>query len=205
VSDQSIAVLFKFSGIVAVTVIFAMPAGVIASDASGMSDLVAEARSLSLLADRLNGKQTGRKLVSPKIKLLRKPLLTYGDIIHRAAKIYRVPANLIAAVIKCESNWQSAAHSQKGARGLMQIMPKTAEAEFRVDPDQLWDPTVNIHVGTAYLRVLTNRYAGNSAATVSAYNAGPGRLESGKPIPAETRRYSNCVRRWFKAYRKRHK
>jgi len=188
-----------------VTSIFALPAGAIASDASSMSDLVAEARSLSLLADRVNGKPAGQRVITPKTKLLRDPPLTYGDIIHRAARTYRMPPNLIAAVIKCESNWQSAAHSQKGARGLMQIMPRTAKAEFSIDPDQLWDPTVNIHVGTAYLRILANRYAGNSAATVSAYNAGPGRLESGKPIPAETRRYSDCVRRWFKAYRKRHK
>lgn len=203
--SNQFALPVKIPGIVAVAVIFSMPAGVRASDALNMQELVTEARSLSFLANRLNGKPTRRKSAPSKTKSPRKPVPTYGDIIHRAAKTYRIPPNLIAAVIKCESNWQSSALSRKGARGLMQILPKTAKSEFQVNPEQLWDPTVNIHVGTAYLRVLANRYAGNPVDTISAYNAGPGRFESGRPIPTETRRYSNCVRRWFNAYRKRHK
>jgi soluble lytic murein transglycosylase-like protein len=199
VSEQSAKILFKTSGIVTAVQILATPIGVGASDATSMQDLVAEARSLSFLAAHLNDNSIERG--TPP----RNPVITYGDIIHRAAKTYRIPPDLIAAVIKCESNWQTRAESRKGARGLMQVMPKTAKSEFYVDPEQLWDPSVNIHIGTAYLRILANRYAGNPMDTISAYNAGPGRLDSGRPIPMETRRYSNCVYRWFKTYRKRRK
>jgi soluble lytic murein transglycosylase-like protein len=178
----------------------ATPVSAIASETSDMQKLVGEARSLSRLSNRLNGVSTDQPLSSPKPNSPQRQVFLYSNIIRQAATSYRIPPDLIAAVIKCESNWKSAALSRKGARGLMQILPSTAKGEFQVDPDNLWDPSINIHVGTAYLRRLANRYAGDSHNTVAAYNAGPGRLESGKPIPKETRRYTNCIRRWFEIY-----
>jgi soluble lytic murein transglycosylase-like protein len=170
-----------------------------------MQSLLREAHSLSALVNRMTRIPEEFDPVASKHPLSLGPTATYGGIIARAAEEYRISPHLIAAVIKCESNWLPRATSRVGARGLMQIMPRTAKGEFGVEAHKLWDPHTNIQVGTAYLRTLANRYRGNPVATIYAYNAGPGRLESGKPIPLETRRYSSCVHRWFSIYRERQK
>lgn len=89
---------------------------------------------------------------------------------------------LILAVIFVESSGRPAAVSGVGALGLMQIMPLTgAELARRHGlpwdgPDTLLDPVINVKLGIAYLRSLTNRYADTSAA-LAAYNWGPGRID----------------------------
>ena len=87
-----------------------------------------------------------------------------------------------------------------GARGLMQILPRTAMSEFGIARAALFDPVVNINVGTAYLRRLANRYEGDTATTIAAYNAGPGRIDSGRRSPRETRKFKRCVHHWFGTY-----
>jgi len=171
-----------------------------ASERSEMLGLVSEAHSFNRLVQRVDGKTSNPPSIPAKVDPVRKAVPSYRDIIRRAATTYLIPPPLIAAVIKCESNWRSNAHSRAGARGLMQVMPRTARGEFRVDPGHLWDPDINIHVGTAYLRVLADRYGGNPATMIAAYNAGPGRIDSGRSIPRETRRYVSCVRRWVAVY-----
>jgi hypothetical protein len=96
-------------------------------------------------------------------------------------------------VMHVESDGKPRARSQKGAMGLMQIMPKTwAELRARyglgADP---YDPSDNILAGTAYIRQLHDRYG--APGFLAAYNAGPGRYErhlaTGRPLPAETQAY----------------
>ena len=82
----------------------------------------------------------------------------------------------------------------------MQVLPRTALATFGVRASRLWDPMTNIHVGTAYLRVLATRYRGNASNVIAAYNAGPSRVDRGSRLPRETRRYRACVRRWHAFY-----
>ena len=188
-----------------VVIVLAMPFSTAYSGDQSMQALINEARSLSLLASRLNSLPALKRTAPPKPRTRRKAKSPYKDIIQNVAKSYGISPDLIAAVIKCESNWKADALSPKGARGLMQVMPLTAKGEFQVDPDHLWQPNVNIHVGTAYLRVLANRYNGNPSATIAAYNAGPRRFESSTSVPLETKKYAKCVHRWYRNYRMQNK
>jgi soluble lytic murein transglycosylase-like protein len=172
-------------------------------DSTDMQRILSEAQSLYSIIARVN---KGRRASGPSPFTHTNPKAirpTYSDLITQSARDFALPENLIAAVIKCESNWQPRALSHAGARGLMQIMPGTAKGEFGLEAHHLWDPKTNIRAGSAYLRSLANRYGGDPERTLQAYNAGPGRLASGKPLPLETRQYSECVRRWYNRYQSR--
>jgi soluble lytic murein transglycosylase len=82
----------------------------------------------------------------------------------------------------------------------MQVLPQTAWGTFGVRSENLWDPAINISVGTAYLRLLANRYNGNTLNVIAAYNAGPTRVDRRRKLPRETRGYVRCVRRWHPVY-----
>ena len=173
---------------------------VAASDSGGMDRILNDAKSFLSASIFINsGRQKQRS--HPPIQQ-HKSSPDHSDIIVSASYRYQTPTSLISAVIKCESNWKPRSLSKAGARGLMQIMPRTAKSEFQVSPASLWDPVINIHLGTAYLRLLSDRYRGNSATAVAAYNAGPGRVESSVHLPEETRLYKRCVHRWIGIYSK---
>jgi soluble lytic murein transglycosylase-like protein len=92
-----------------------------------------------------------------------------------------------------ESNFDQRALSEKGAMGLMQLMPATARDMFVADA---WDPVQNIEGGARYLRVLANQYEGDMVKTLAAYNAGPEAVRrSGGAVPniPETREYVRKV------------
>ncbi len=104
----------------------------------------------------------------------------YLDEVRAASKRYEVPAELIYAVMKKESNFDPQATSPAGAQGLMQLMPATAGAFNLFLPDdlrgrELIDCERNIHLGTAYLASLRTAYRGDYL-VLSAYNGGPGNL-----------------------------
>ena len=173
---------------------------VAASDSSGMDRMLNDSRSFLSASIFINSGKQKQRPHSPIRQ--HKTVPHYSDIIASASYRYQIPTSLISAVIKCESNWKPRAVSKAGARGLMQIMPRTAKNEFQVSPASLWDPVINIYVGTAYLRLLSDRYRGNSAPAVAAYNAGPGRVESSVRLPKETQLYKRCVHRWIGIYSK---
>ena len=114
--------------------------------------------------------------------------------IHDASLRYGVSSNLIRSVIRHESNGNPAAVSHKGALGLMQLMPVTARG---LGVGCAFDPRQNILGGTRYLRELRSRF-GSWRLALAAYNAGPARVESGRRLPLETRRYVEAVLRTWK-------
>ena len=130
----------------------------------------------------------------------KKDPLPYLAEIGDASDRFRIPKPLIAAVIRCESNWDPRARSSKDARGLMQVLPRTAMNAFGVQPAHLWSPGVNIRVGTAYLRVLAGRYRGDASKVIAAYNAGPTRVDAPSRLPREPRLYKRCVSSWHARY-----
>jgi soluble lytic murein transglycosylase-like protein len=109
--------------------------------------------------------------------------VTYGDIIKAASDRYKIPEELIKAVIKQESNFKEDAVSNKGAIGLMQLMPNTSDILGVEDP---FDAEQNIFGGARYLRQLIDLYGGNLNKALAAYNAGPERVDSEIPDIPET-------------------
>ena len=112
--------------------------------------------------------------------------------VRAAARTYSMDPHLIKAVIKIESDFDHQAVSSKGAKGLMQLMPETAQDMNVSDP---FDPRANIMGGTCYLKRLLGRFNGNLPLTLAAYNAGPGAVErcGGIPNYGETQRYVQAV------------
>ena len=113
--------------------------------------------------------------------------------IHRAARKYQLPADLIKGVIRAESNFQIDAVSRAGAQGLMQLMPGTAR---ELGVDNPFDIQQNIDGGARYLRKMLDTFGGDVKVALAAYNAGPGTVAKyGGRIPPyqETRQYVNRV------------
>ena len=117
------------------------------------------------------------------------------DVIEDCADKYNVDSELIRAMIQVESGWNTEAVSNKGAQGLMQLMPRTAAMLGVNDP---FDPAQNIEGGVRYISDLTDKYRGDIEKALAAYNAGPARVDSGN-IPEVSRRY---VRNIMSIYRK---
>ena len=108
--------------------------------------------------------------------------------IKEVAAQYGVPADLVAAVIEAESEFNPRAVSRKGARGLMQLMPKTAKTLGVADP---FDPRANIEAGVKHLRALMDRFDNNLPLVLAAYNAGEVAVIKYRGVPPyrETRAY----------------
>jgi soluble lytic murein transglycosylase-like protein len=109
-------------------------------------------------------------------------------LIARVAKEQGVSEKLIRAVVEAESSYNTYDVSLTGAKGLMQLMPGTAEEMGVKDP---FNPYENLTGGTKYLKQMMARFPGRTDLALAAYNAGPGKVERAGGIPeiAETRNY----------------
>jgi len=143
----------------------------------------------------------------------------YLELIAEASVDYRVPQEIIYAVIKNESSFRSTAVSPAGAVGLMQIMPATFGDIMRwkgesIDDGLIYNPAVNIDYGVFYLRRQFDAF-GNWDLAFAAYNAGPARVRDWLSNPAisengalvnipfdETKNYIKKVNRSIEMYRK---
>lgn len=123
-----------------------------------------------------------------------KPLFNskFDRIIVEAARHFDVDAALVSAVIKAESDYDPRTLSNKGAQGLMQLMPATAT---RFGVTNAFDPEANVYAGTRYLRWLLKTFDGNADLAVAAYNAGEGNVwkYNGVPPFRETVTYINRI------------
>lgn len=121
----------------------------------------------------------------------------YRQYVTNTASKYEIEPDLIHAVIKTESNGNHRAVSRKGAMGLMQLMPSTANDMNVTNP---FNPEENIEGGTRYLRYLLEKFNGNISLALAAYNAGPKTVERHGAIPPifETREYVKRVLSLYK-------
>ena len=126
---------------------------------------------------------------------------TIEQIVADAAHKYAVPRSLVRAVARAESAMNPAAVSQKGAQGVMQLMPGTAR---ELGVRDAFDAAENIDAGVRLLRQLLEKYDGRVAEALAAYNAGPGAVARYKGVPPyrETRGY---IRKIVKDFEKAEK
>jgi soluble lytic murein transglycosylase len=124
----------------------------------------------------------------------------FDPIIADASKKYSLEAPLIKAVIKAESDFDPNAISNKGARGLMQIMPMNYRL---LNVENPFDPHQSIDAGARYLRDMMDRYNGKLNLSLAAYNAGPGAVDrhGGVPPYQETEEYIERVMRYYHRYK----
>jgi soluble lytic murein transglycosylase-like protein len=111
-----------------------------------------------------------------------------NQVVNSASAAYHLDPDLVNSVIHAESGFNSHAVSPKGARGLMQLMPGTAN---QLGVNDSFDPQANVAGGSRYLRELLERYNFDLVKALAAYNAGPERVEQYRGVPPfrETRAY----------------
>ncbi len=128
------------------------------------------------------------------------PSAGFEEVIRSTSEYYGVDPFLVRAVMKVESGFNSLARSQKGAQGLMQLMPETARLHNVNNP---YDPYENIKGGVRHLRLLLDRYQGDLQLSLAAYNAGIQAVEKHGGIPPfpETRDYIRRVLEYLQRYR----
>ncbi|CAN5359740.1 lytic transglycosylase domain-containing protein [soil metagenome] len=137
-------------------------------------------------------------------------LKRFEPLLLQAAQEFSVDLALLKAVMAAESRFNPAAVSPKGAIGLMQMMPKTAERyglfgdKLQTARQKLSDPETNIRLGARYLRDLQKLYPGSFELMVASYNAGEGAVQKYNnripPYP-ETQNYVQIVTQFYQMYK----
>ncbi len=161
-----------------------------------------------------------RGTIAPVLPANRSPLFRYlvqhphlkkfAPFLDQAARDYGVEPALLKAVMAAESGFNPTAVSPKGAIGLMQLMPATAERyglagdAKRSIQQKLTDPKTNIRLGARYLRDLRQLFPGKPELVIASYNAGEGAVQKYRnaipPYP-ETRNYVQLVSQFYQVYR----
>lgn len=145
--------------------------------------------------------QTGPlKRRQPKRRVVKRINKRFQQLIHQAATRHRIEPAMIKAIIMAESGFNPNAVSNRGARGLMQLMPQTAEALGVAD---VFDPHHNIDGGVRYFRQLLNHFQGDVTLALAAYNAGLQKVldHNGVPPFKSTQRYVEKVLTYYEFYK----
>lgn len=118
----------------------------------------------------------------------------YFRMVQSISRKYDVDWRLVSAIVATESDFNPCALSSRGAVGLMQLMPETAEM-YSIGSKDLYDPEQNVRAGVQHLKRLSELYNGDIELTVAAYNAGQGAVDKYGGIPpyAQTQAYVKKV------------
>lgn len=146
----------------------------------------------SAAAQRLPGENNGTDFSQTLRTSLSSGRADLDAIFDEASKRYGIPANLLKAVAKAESNFRPDATSRCGAMGIMQLMPGTARALGVTDA---YDPEQNIMGGAKFLKDMLDQFNGDVSLALAAYNAGPNNVVKYGGIPPfnETQNYVRTV------------
>jgi soluble lytic murein transglycosylase-like protein len=128
-------------------------------------------------------------------------IIHYDTIIKRAAKEFDVEPTLIKSIIMAESSFDPNAISHRGAQGLMQLMPPTADDMKVRNP---FDPEENIFGGTKYLSFLLKKFKHDKKLAIAAYNIGPSAVDKANSIPRvpQTMRFVKKVLRYYSEFKR---
>jgi len=146
----------------------------------------------------------GKEVEKYKKETIYDKVETFNTIIEDASQKFNVDSDIIKAVITQESKGDPRAVSQKGAKGLMQLMEPTA---MDLGVKNAFNPVENIFAGVKYLKGFLNKYEGNLEYALASYNAGPANVEryNGVPPFKETENFINKVKYYLSVYRNRSK
>jgi hypothetical protein len=165
--------------------------------ADGQSSLVSQTAAVATTASTapVTAPAATASAATPAVKASRADI---DAMVKEIAARYQLDPDFVAAVIKAESDFNPHAVSRKGARGLMQLMPKTAS---QLGVKDAFDPQANVEAGTAHLSALLDQYHNDAVKALAAYNAGAHRVQQyhGVPPYRETRAYVAAIVRDFNA------
>jgi len=156
-------------------------------------------RDYKLVRHSKTSKGAGTLVSSRKIALAVTDPSSYDRLIRRMARTHQVDAALIKAVMHVESAFNPHAVSDKGAQGLMQVMPETGQ---RYGADDLFDPVQNVRAAVMYLKDLQKMFKNNTRLVLAAYNAGENAVLRHRGVPPynETRGYVVKVAKMHRRY-----
>ena len=149
-------------------------------------------------AGRARSNEAVEERFAPRAEVPAAGRIGVDALVRQTGRRHGVAPALIHAVIRQESNYDWLAVSKKGASGLMQLMPGTAD---RFGVKNIFDPAENVEGGVKYLRHLLDRYDGDSSLALAAYNAGEGAVDQYGGIPPyrETIDYVGSINRLWRS------
>jgi len=164
-----------------------------------VTDHPLSSRDYKLVRHSRDTKGAGALVSSRKIAYAVTDPSAYDRLIHRTARANQVDAALVKAVMHVESGFNPHAVSDKGAQGLMQLMPDTAQ---RYGAEDLFDPVQNVRAGVLYLKDLQKMFKNNTRLVLAAYNAGENAVLRHRGIPPydETQDYVRKVMKMHREY-----
>ena len=169
------------------------------SGARVVTDHPLNSRDYKLVRHSRTSKGMGTLISSRHIAYAVTDPAAYDRLIHRTATAHQVDTALVKAVMHIESAFNPHAVSHKGAQGLMQLMPGTAQRYGAHDP---FDPVQNVRAGVMYLKDLQKMFKNNTRLVLAAYNAGENAVMRYKGIPPydETQDYVRKVMKMHRTY-----
>jgi len=163
------------------------------TDQSGHRIFINSGETRAKVNGKANGWRAGKSEMAPTIPVAAsKPTPEINSLVEQTADRFQVDPQLVDAIIKVESQYDPLAISNKGAMGLMQLIPETAQRFGVANP---FDPKDNIEGGVNYLKHLLDMFGGDLPRSLAAYNAGEGAVQrfGGVPSYSETQDYVRKV------------